>query len=71
MIQDRYTYAHRWAVDDAIVWDNRRMLHAAAGYQVDHHRHGQRTTLSGRFNAGRDFDPVADGGPVEPAVVPA
>lgn len=71
MIDDRYTYAHKWAVDDAIVWDNRRMLHAAAGYRVDQHRHGQRTTLSGKFNAGREFDPATDGAPVDPTPVPA
>jgi taurine dioxygenase len=70
MTQDRYVYVHRWAVDDAIVWDNRRMLHAAAGYRVDHHRRGQRTTLAGPLNAGRPFDPVKDGGPLAPSPVP-
>jgi taurine dioxygenase len=71
MIDDRFTYAHTWAVDDAIVWDNRRLLHAAAGDRVEHHWHGQRTTLSGKFDAGRDFDPATDGAPVETAPVPA
>jgi taurine dioxygenase len=66
MIQDRYVYKHAWAVDDAVVWDNRRMLHAAAGYRTDQHRHAQRTTLAGPFNAGRLFDPEADR---EPAAV--
>jgi taurine dioxygenase len=71
MTQDRYVYAHSWDVDDAIVWDNRRMLHAAEGYRIDHHRHGQRTTLAGSFNIGREFDPATDGGPVTPRPVPA
>jgi taurine dioxygenase len=61
MIDDRYTFAHHWAVDDAIVWDNRRMLHAAAGFRVDQHRRGQRTTLKGQFDVGRNFDPATDG----------
>jgi taurine dioxygenase len=63
MTQPQYTYTHHWTVDDAIVWDNRRMLHAAAGYRIDHHRHGQRTTLTGKFNAGRDFVPATDNAP--------
>jgi taurine dioxygenase len=70
MTQEQYVYAHPWEVDDAIVWDNRRMLHAAAGYRVDHHRRGQRTTLAGPLNAGRPFDPATDGGPVKPSPVP-
>jgi taurine dioxygenase len=70
MTRDRYVYAHAWKVDDAIVWDNRRMLHAAAGYRIDHHRRGQRTTLAGPMNAGRSFDPTKDGGPVAPSPVP-
>jgi taurine dioxygenase len=62
MIQDRYIYAHAWAVDDAIVWDNRRMLHAAAGYRIDHHRRGQRTTLAGPMRIGRELEPAAVAG---------
>jgi taurine dioxygenase len=54
--QDAYTYKHRWAVDEAIVWDNRRLLHAAEGYRVDHHRRAQRTTLAGGFEVGRPLD---------------
>jgi taurine dioxygenase len=61
MTDERFTYKHAWRVDDALVWDNRRMLHAAAGYPAAHHRKGQRTTLTGRFDAGRLFDPAKDG----------
>jgi taurine dioxygenase len=64
MTDDRFTYKHDWQVDDALVWDNRRMLHAAAGYPTSGHRKGQRTTLTGRFDAGRLYDPAEDGGPV-------
>jgi taurine dioxygenase len=60
MTQDRYVYKHSWTVNDAIVWDNRRLMHAASGYFVDDHRRGQRTTLSGAFHSGRLFDPIAD-----------
>jgi taurine dioxygenase len=60
MTQDRFVAKHRWSVDDAIIWDNWRMMHAAAGYHVEHHRLAQRTTLAGRFSAGRLFDAGAD-----------
>jgi taurine dioxygenase len=60
MTKDEYVYEHDWAVDDAVIWDNRRMLHAAAGYPTTLHRHAQRTTLAGPFNAGRLFDEEAD-----------
>jgi taurine dioxygenase len=69
LTQDRYVYKHRWAVDDAIIWDNWLMMHAAAGYRPEHHRLAQRTTLAGRYSAGRLFDAAADGGP-KPSPVP-
>jgi taurine dioxygenase len=60
MTQDRFVYRHPWSADDAVIWDNWRMMHAAAGYRVHHHRRAQRTTLAGAFSAGRLFDPGAD-----------
>lgn len=60
MTDARYVYMHEWSIDDAIVWDNRRMIHAASGYSVHDHRHGQRTTLKGQFDSGRLCDPAAD-----------
>ena len=51
MTQEQFVYEHNWQVDDAVVWDNRRMLHAARGYPAVDHRKGQRTTLAGPFNA--------------------
>jgi taurine dioxygenase len=67
MTDERFTYEHDWQVDDAMVWDNRRMLHAAAGYPTRCHRKGQRTTLTGRFALGRIFDPATDRNPVPTA----
>jgi taurine dioxygenase len=53
MLQDRYVYRHRWAVDDAVVWDNRRVMHAAAGNRLGDRRRGLRTTLAGELRIGR------------------
>jgi taurine dioxygenase len=60
MTGDRFVYTHKWRVDDGLVWDNRRMLHAARGYPAADHRKGQRTTLTGSFAVGRAYDPEAD-----------
>ncbi|MBG6119947.1 MULTISPECIES: TauD/TfdA dioxygenase family protein [unclassified Sphingobium] len=53
------TYAHDWQVDDLLLWDNRRMLHAAAGYPPRCSRKGLRTTLAGSMRTGRMFDETA------------
>lgn len=53
MLQDRYVYEHRWSVGDAVVWDNRRFMHAAAGSRVGDRRRGLRTTLAGELRVGR------------------
>jgi taurine dioxygenase len=55
MLQDRYVYKHPWSPDDAIVWDNRRFMHAAAGNSVGDHRRGLRTTLTGEMRVGRFY----------------
>jgi len=62
MTQPRYVYRHTWSVDDAVLWDNRRMMHAALGNRVGDRRRGLRTTLAGQLNVGRYFD-----GPAAPA----
>jgi taurine dioxygenase len=59
MTQPRYIYKHRWAVNDAIVWDNRRMMHAAVGNRVGDHRRGLRTTLAGQLRTGRYYEKAA------------
>jgi taurine dioxygenase len=46
MTQPRFVYTHRWSVNDALLWDNFRMLHAALGYKVGARRRGLRTTFA-------------------------
>lgn len=55
MTSPRYVYRHRWAADDAIIWDNCRFIHAAAGYPPDETRIGLRTTLADKLHVGRHF----------------
>jgi taurine dioxygenase len=55
----RYVYKHKWSVDDAILWDNRRFMHAAVGNRLGDRRRGLRTTLAGQLNTGRYFADVA------------
>ena len=41
-----FLYRHRWRDKDAVLWDNRRVLHAAAYYDIDREpRHMLRTTV--------------------------
>ena len=56
MLQPKYVYKHKWAVNDALLWDNRRFMHAACGYRPTERRHGLRTTLAGPIRTGRYFD---------------
>jgi taurine dioxygenase len=60
LLQDRYVYRHAWTANDAIVWDNRRFMHAAVGNRLDERRRGLRTTLAGELCIGRLYG--ADGG---------
>ena len=55
MLQPRYTYEHKWQADDAILWDNRRCMHAGRGNRLDEPRWGLRTTLAGALRTGRFF----------------
>lgn len=57
MLQDKYVYKHKWQVNDAIVWDNRRFMHAGMGNDPKEPRYGLRTTLAGPMTTGRYFDP--------------
>ena len=56
MTKQDFVYTHRWKANDAIVWDNRRMMHAAAGIAPGQRRRGLRTTLAGQLETGRRFD---------------
>jgi taurine dioxygenase len=66
--QDRYVYKHRWSPDHAILWDNRRFMHAAVGNRLGDRRRGLRTTLAGEIYTGRYFDEAA-APPSGPALV--
>jgi taurine dioxygenase len=59
MLQPKYVYKHKWQVNDAILWDNRRFMHAGVGNLPDDPRYGLRTTLAGPMRTGRYFDPNA------------
>jgi taurine dioxygenase len=61
MTRPRFVYKHRWSVDDAILWDNRRFMHAAVGNRLEDRRRGLRTTLAGQLNTGRYFEETAPG----------
>lgn len=56
MLQPKYVYKHKWSPNDAILWDNRRFMHAGAGNRLDEPRYGLRTTLAGPLRTGRYFD---------------
>lgn len=58
-IAPRFCYRHHWRENDLVLWDNRRMLHAATGYDPRYRRHGLRTTLAGSLKSGRMYDPAA------------
>jgi taurine dioxygenase len=59
MTAPQFTYKHVWAPNDAIIWDNRRFIHAAMGHDPKYRRWGLRTTLAGPVQTGRFFDPAA------------
>ena len=57
------TYLHRWRPGDAVMWDNRAILHRGRPWPDDQPRHMVRTTISARDVDGLDF--------VRPAVAAA
>jgi taurine dioxygenase len=59
MLQPKYVYRHKWSQNDAIVWDNRRFMHAGMGNLPDEPRYAHRTTLAGPMRTGRYFDEAA------------
>lgn len=58
-LSPEFCYRHVWRESDLVLWDNRRMLHAATGYDPKYRRRGLRTTLAGSLRTGRMFDPAA------------
>jgi len=59
MTSERFVYKHRWSVNDAVIWDNRRFIHAAFGNRPGATRRGLRTTLSTRIEVARYADDAA------------
>jgi alpha-ketoglutarate-dependent 2,4-dichlorophenoxyacetate dioxygenase len=45
--QREFVYAHRWAVDDLVVWDNRQTMHRGRSYPANEARDVRRTTIAG------------------------
>jgi taurine dioxygenase len=56
MLQPQFVLKHTWTVNEAMVWDNRRMMHASPGNTPDLRRKGLRTTLAGATRTGRYFE---------------
>jgi len=69
MTDPRFVYRHHWSANDAILWDNRRFIHAAAGYPPEESRIGLRTTLADKMCVGRLLE--ADASRAEPESTPA
>ncbi|MDG2003110.1 MAG: TauD/TfdA family dioxygenase [Novosphingobium sp.] len=59
MVEPRFVYRHHWSDNDAVLWDNRRFIHAANGYPATESRLAQRTTLADKMHAGRPLETVA------------
>jgi alpha-ketoglutarate-dependent taurine dioxygenase len=38
MLQTRYVFKHKWQINDALFWDNRRCVHAGMGNLLDEPR---------------------------------
>jgi taurine dioxygenase len=58
-LQPQFMYIHKWAPNDAVLWDNRRTLHQAFGYPAGLHRVAHRTTLDRKMKSGRLYSEAA------------
>jgi len=58
LVDARFAYFHTWHADDAIIWDNWRVVHSATGVPFDVERLAQRTTIVGDYKLGRYLDPA-------------
>jgi len=45
--QRQFVYAHRWRVNDLVMWDNRQTMHRARPFPANEPRDMRRTTLAG------------------------
>jgi taurine dioxygenase len=57
------SYHHSWRLDDMVIWDNWRMLHAVSGHDPSLERTMYRTTIKGDYGLGR-FENDAVGGDI-------
>lgn len=46
-------YWHKWHLDDMVIWDNWRMLHAVSGHDPSQTRRIYRATIEGDYGLGR------------------
>ena len=53
VVQPQFIYEHDWGTNDIVLWDNYRMMHAAAGHPLDVLRIARRSTLRGNAVMGR------------------
>ncbi|MGE0383126.1 MAG: TauD/TfdA dioxygenase family protein [Gammaproteobacteria bacterium] len=60
IVDERFAYVHRWEKNDAIAWDNWRVVHKAFGVAPEVSRNMQRTTIVGDYKVGRYLDPSLD-----------
>ena len=61
--QRQFVYAHRWRVNDLVMWDNRATMHRARPFPAHEPRDMRRTTLAG------DAPTVAQAGESHPETV--
>jgi alpha-ketoglutarate-dependent 2,4-dichlorophenoxyacetate dioxygenase len=45
--QRQFVYAHKWRVNDLVIWDNRQTMHRGRAFPADEARDVRRTTLMG------------------------
>ena len=45
--QPRFVYAHKWKVNDLVIWDNRQTMHRGRRYDESQPRDVRRTTVAG------------------------
>lgn len=45
-------YWHRWQLNDMVLWDNLRFIHAVSGNDPQYNRHLQRATIEGDYGHG-------------------
>jgi taurine dioxygenase len=52
-VRPEFTQVHHWEAGDIVLWDNRRTMHSAAGWDPALTRVAYRTTLAGGLRTGR------------------